>query len=379
MDESIMMLTEKPGFKKWITLTSVLGFLSFILYLIFFTNFSEVGGVIGGTNVFVLILPFVCVLIGSAFDALAWKSALDGLAVETTFRKIFSLSWVGHFVDTIIPGGLVGDGFKTYLLTKEKDVNSSKAAASIVIKDVLELVVILGSLIIGFLLLVFNYSLDGVVMGALGVTILLMALPLFGILYLSINVSATEKLLRGLQKISAKIKGKESNSSAALQEKLHHQIMDFRDGVLSIKKNPKAVVKPMTYQTLAWVFEILALYFVFVAIGSAIGIDKVVITNTIVSNVQGQGVILAGLSQAVSSQLYSVLGITAGIAVTSSLLAGFASFWFKLVVSFGFFQVTVFERCVPIFCNKCIGWRAWRTKSCPEPKPKKPSRWRIGK
>jgi uncharacterized protein (TIRG00374 family) len=375
MDESIMMLTEKPEFKKWITLTSVLGFLSFILYLIFFTNFSEVGGVIGGTNVLIFILPFVCVLIGSGFDALAWKSTLDGLSVQTTFRKIFSLSWVGSFVDTIIPGGLVGDGFKTYLLTKEKDINSSKAAASIVIKDVLELVVILGSLIIGFLLLIFNYTLNGIVMTALGFTILVMALPLFGILYLSINVGATEKLLRGIQKISSKIKGKESKSTAALQEKLHHQIMEFREGVLSIKKNPKAVVKPITYQTLAWVFQILALYFVFVAIGDTIGIDKVVITNTIVSNVQGQGVILAGLSQAVSSQLYSVLGIIDRVAVASSLLAGFASFWFKLVVSFGFFQVTVFERCVPIICNKCMGWTAWRTKSCPEPKPKKQRRW----
>jgi uncharacterized protein (TIRG00374 family) len=374
MDELIMMLTEKPGFKKWITLTSVLGFLSFILYLIFFTNFSEIGGVIGGTNVLIFILPFVCVLIGSGFDALAWKSTLDGLSVQTTFRKIFSLSWVGHFVDTIIPGGLVGDGFKTYLLTKEKDINSSKAAASIVIKDVLELVVILGSLIIGFLLLVFNYKLNGMVMTALGVTILLMALPLFGILYLSINVGATEKLLRGIQKISSKIKGKESKSTAALQEKLHHQIMEFREGVLSIKENPKAVVKPITYQTLAWVFEILALYFVFVAIGDTIAIDKVVITNTIVSNVQGQGVILAGLSQAVSSQLYSVLGIIDRVAVASSLMAGFASFWFKLVVSFGFFQVTVFERCVPLICNKCTGWTAWRTKSCPEPKAKKQRR-----
>jgi hypothetical protein len=110
---------------------------------------------------------------------------------------------------------------------------------------------------------------------------------------------------------------------------------------------------------------------VFLALGSFIGFDKVVITNTIVSNVQGQGVALAGISQIVSSELYTVLGITAGMAVASSLLTGFSSFWFKLVLSFGFFQVAVLERCVPFICNKCIGWTAWRTKSCPEPKPKK--------
>ena len=44
-----MMLTEKPQFKKWITLSAVLGFAVFIFYLLFFTNFAEVGTVLGGT------------------------------------------------------------------------------------------------------------------------------------------------------------------------------------------------------------------------------------------------------------------------------------------------------------------------------------------
>jgi uncharacterized protein (TIRG00374 family) len=201
-----------------------------------------------------------------------------------------------------------------------------------------------------------------------------MALPLVLIVYLSVNASATEKLLRVIARVSGKIKGKDSNP-AAIQEKVHSQITEFREGVLSIKRNPKAMVRPVVFQSLTWIFEVLAFFFVFAALGSLIGIDKVVITNTIVSNVQGQGVALAGIAQIVSSQLYTVLGITTGMAVASSLLAGFSSFWFKLVLSFAFFQVAVFERCVPFFCNKCIGWTAWRTKSCPEPKPKKQRQW----
>ena len=114
------MLTKKPAFKKWVTLSAALGFAFFMLYLLFFTNFAEVGKVIGSTNVAIYVLAFVCVVVASAFDALAWKSTLDGLSVKTTFRRIFSLSWVGHFVDTLIPGGLSGEVFKTYLLTKDK-------------------------------------------------------------------------------------------------------------------------------------------------------------------------------------------------------------------------------------------------------------------
>jgi len=364
------MLTKKPAFKKWVTLSAALGFAFFMLYLLFFTNFAEVGKVIGSTNVAIYVLAFVCVVVASAFDALAWKSTLDGLSVKTTFRRIFSLSWVGHFVDTLIPGGLSGDVFKTYLLTKDKDVNGSKAAASIIIKDVIELLVVLGSLIVGIVLLAFNYSIESTIMLAIGITMIFLALPLVLVVYFSLNVGATEKLLRAIKRVSAKIKGKEFKS-AALQEKVHSQITEFRDGIMSIKNNPKSIVTPIVFQSFAWVFEVLSFFTVFVALGSLIGIDKVVITNSIVSNVQGQGVALAGISQIVSGGLYEALGITAGMAVASSLLAGFSSFWFKLVLSFGFFQVTVFERCIPFLCSKCMGWTAWRNKSCPEPKPKK--------
>jgi uncharacterized protein (TIRG00374 family) len=368
------MFTEKPPFRKWVALTAVLGFAVFICYLFFFTDFDEIGVVIGGTNVPIYALVFICVIIGSVFDALAWKSACDFLSVQTTFGRIFSLSWVGHFVDTLIPGGLVGDAFKTYLLTKDKDVNGSKAVASIVIKDVMELLVILGSLIAGVVLLVLNYSIDSSVLTAIGIMMVFLALPIVLIVYLAVNVNATEKLLRGIEWLSAKIKGKET-SMVNLQTKVHDQIKEFHDGFMMMKEKPKGMVKPLLYQTFAWVFEVLGFFLVFLAIGSFIGIDKVVITDTIISNVQGQGVALAGFSQIVSSSLYTGLGIATSVAVAGSLLAGFATFWFKLILSFWFFQTTVLERCVLPFCRKCMGWTAWRTKTCPEPKPKTKRNW----
>jgi uncharacterized protein (TIRG00374 family) len=211
-------------------------------------------------------------------------------------------------------------------------------------------------------------------MTAIGITMILLALPLVLLLYLSLNVNASERILRAVERLFARVKGKEANS-VEFTRKVHTQITEFREGILSIKTNPRKIVKPVIYQSLAWVFEVLSFYFVFVAIGAIIGIDKVVITDSIVSNILGQGVVLAGIGQIVSSELYTVLGITVGVAVASSLLSGFANFWFKLVLSFGFFQVSVFERCVPFFCNKCRGWTAWRSKSCPEPKPKNQRKW----
>jgi uncharacterized protein (TIRG00374 family) len=288
-------------------------------------------------------LAFPFIIVASAFDALAWLTTLDGLQVDTTFAKIFSLSWIGHFVDVIVPGGLAGDAFKTYLLTKEKNVNGSKAVASIVVKDILELLVILGSIILGIILLALNYTISGFVMLAIGITMALLAVPLVLILYLSMNASATERVLGTFQRVVSRFRGKHDGAASGVSEKLHRQIIEFHDGIVSMRNHPKRMILPIVCQTLTWIFELLALFIVFIAIGSPIDFDKVIITNTIVSNIQGQGVALAGISQIISSQIYTVLGIISTVSIASSLLSGFVSFWFKLVLAFGFFQAAVFE------------------------------------
>lgn len=315
-----MMLTQKPSFKKWVSLLAVLGFVMFILYFLFFTDLGQVAVVIEGINVPIYLLSFVCVIGGAVFNALTWKATLDIVSVKTTFRRVFNLSWVGAFVDSLIPGGLTGDLFMTYLLSKDKGVDGAKALASIIIKDVLELAVILGSLIVGMILLVLNYSVNNVLLIAIGITLVFLALPLFLIIYLSTNISATKRLLQVLVGVVARVKDKPFDSS-----ELEKKITDFHDGIMSMKNNLRAMVKPIVFQTITWVFEILALFFVFVALGSLIGADKIVITNTVVSNIRGQGVALAGFSQIVSSQLYQVLGINLSLAQASSLLAGFAN------------------------------------------------------
>ncbi len=328
------MLTQKPAFKKWVTLLAALSFVVFILYFMFFTDLGQVAAVIEGVNVPIYLLAFVCVIGGAVFNALTWKATLDSVSVKTTFRRVFNLSWVGAFLDCIIPGGWSGDVFITYLISKDKGVDGSKAFASIIIKDVLELAVVLGSLIVGMILLVLNYSVNSVLLIAIGLTLVFLALPLFLIIYLSTNVSATKRLLRVVVRLVARFKDKPFDSTD-----LESKITDFHDGIMSMKNRPRAMVKPLVFQTITWIFDIIALYVVFVALGSVVGVDKIVITNTIVNNIRGQGVALAGFSQIVSSQLYQVLGINISLAQASSLLAGFANFWFRLVVSFVFFQL----------------------------------------
>jgi uncharacterized protein (TIRG00374 family) len=330
-------MSNRPEIKKWVSLLAIIGFIIFVIYLFFFTDITKVELIISGISIPIYFLVFLCIVGEALFNSLAWKAVLDNVSVKTTFKRIFCLGRVGAFLDCIIVGGWSGDIFMTYLLGKDEGVDIVKVATSVIIKDILELLVTILSLIIGMLLLVTYYSVNIIVLTAIGITMLFFALPLILIVYLSTNISVTKRLLQFLVKITARIKRKKP--SGEFEEKIATQITNFHDVIMIIKKKPKSMIKPMFHQTMAWVCSIAALYLVFIALGSVAGLDKVVITNTIVSTISNQGIALSGFSQIISSGLYQVLGINISLAQASSLLAGFAGFWFVFVTSFVFFQV----------------------------------------
>jgi uncharacterized protein (TIRG00374 family) len=346
------MFANKPEFKSWVSISAVLGFLMLLLYLYFFGNLGQIASTIEKTSAPIYILAFICVLGGAVFNSLTWQGILGKLSIQTTFRRVFTLSWVGTFVDALIPGGWSGDIFKAYLLSKD-GIDGAKTAASIVIKNVLELLVTLGALVTGMVLLAINYSLDSNVILAVGITMVLLSLPLIIIIYFSANVANMRRVLGWANRLFARIRGRPVDTSPSAEGKLMHSLGEFHDGLMLMKTNPKAMVRPMIYQSLAWTFDILTLFLIFASIGYIVSPDKIIITNTIVVNLQSQGFALAGFTQMVSSAIYTVLGISPLISMTSSLLAAFPTFWFKTAIAFVAFQVIVFDRAIPFFYTKC--------------------------
>lgn len=359
-----MLPGSNPSFKKWVSLSAVFGFAAFLVYLYFFSDIGDVAGVLEQTNLSIYVLAFICVLAGVAFDSLTWGQLLKNLDVDVGFRKVFNLSWVGSFVDALVPSGWSGDIFKTYVLTKESNVDGAKAAASIVIKNVLESLITLSFLITGIVLLVVNYTVESGIFIVVGTTMFFLTLPLIIVVCLSTNLAASEKLFRWLKRTVARIKGRKVDTSSGFEDKIKSSLNEFHDGIMTIKNRPRSIVKPLIFQVAAWVFDLVGLLLIFASLGRFIGFDKILITNTIVNNIQSQGVALAGFAQMVSSTVYTILGISSALSIASSLLAGFASFWFKIIISFFAFQCTVFSHCIPGLCRKCES--VLGKKSCEE-------------
>src|SRR5208283_4451310 len=97
------------------------------------TDIAQVARVIVQVNLPIYLIAFFCIIVAAAFNALNWKSILDNVGVKTTLRRVWDLSWVGFFLDALIPGGVSGDIFIIYLLSRDKGVDGVKVVASIVI------------------------------------------------------------------------------------------------------------------------------------------------------------------------------------------------------------------------------------------------------
>jgi uncharacterized protein (TIRG00374 family) len=342
--------------RKWVSLSAFLGLAAFLLYLYFFTNIGDVASIIRRTNLSFYSLVFVCVLASVAFNALAWHSLLNSLAIKVKYSLVFKLSWVGIFVDAIIPGGWSGDGFAAYLLSRDPEIDGGKTAASIVIKNVLELLIVIGVSVFGLILLALNYTLESGVLIIIGTTIGLLTLPLIIIIYLSVNLGATKKIIGVLRRLYSFVRQRPVDTEE-FEEKIGKTLEDYHNGLHALKTNPKTLFQTAFFQTIAWSFDIMSLFLVFASIGYIVSPDKIIITNIIAGNLQSQGIALVGFAQVVSSSVYTVLGISPFLSAASTVLAGFASFWFKVIIAFFAFQFVVFSRCLPPFCMHLGGLR----------------------
>ena len=339
----------KPSLKKWVSLSAFVGFALFILYIIFFTNVGQVVVILKGINLAFYAVAFLCVLGSVVFNTLTWQQLLSNVNVKTKFMRVLNLSLVGMFIDAIVPGGWSGDIFKTYLLSKDENVDGARAAAALVLKKVFEFLVTLGALLAGILLLVYKYSVNIVILLLIGAIMVLLTLPLAVIIYLSVDIRAAKKAIKMFSTFFAIFRRKQTGPSSfdlRLQKSLN-SLNEFHDGIITIRKNPKSFLQPLGFQIIAWCFDIMTLFLIFVSLGYFVGADKVIITNSIVTNIQTQGFALAGFSQLISSDIYTVLGILPETAVASSLLASLASFWFKTIVSFVAFQRIVLSNQPP--------------------------------
>src|SRR3989337_3707779 len=211
---------------KLVVVPAMLGYSALVLYLFYFVGIGELILVVERVNVGIYALAIASVLISLTFHTLVWFQLLKALSIQLSFRKTTILYWVGVFVDNLIPGGWSGDLFKAYLLNKDPSVQSGKAVASVVAKNLYEAIFNLSSMVLGLVLLLLNYTLEGSLLFSLGGIMLLLTLPLVILLLASFKPKGSRKLVAALFRFISRV-GRNRWKLAEVQAKGEQALGDY--------------------------------------------------------------------------------------------------------------------------------------------------------
>jgi uncharacterized protein (TIRG00374 family) len=332
-----------PSIKKWIVAPALLGYTALVLYLFYFVGIGELISVVGRVNLGIYALAIVSVMISLTFHTLVWFQLLKSLSIRLSFRLTYVLYWVGVFVDNLIPGGWSGDLFKAYLLNKDPVVQSGKAVASVVAKNMYEAIFNLGNMVLGFVLLLLNYTLEGSLLITLGGVMMLLTLPLIILLVVSFKLEGAKKVVAAFFRFLSRV-GRKRWNLAVLQAKVNKALGDYHEGMKILLQNPRVLFKPIMFSLFAWGFEVISLLFVFASLGQLIPPDKVIIVRSIAGNIEAQGYAFVGYAQIVASEIYKALGVIPAVGVSVALLGGVVIFWLKTGISYAAFHYTIFYK-----------------------------------
>ena len=321
-----------PTQSRIIQVVLILGLVAFILYIYVFVDISKLIAILSTIKPEFYLAAFAAYILYTFFSALVWHRLLNNLAVPITRRKAFLFTWVGLFFDATVPQlGWSAEVSKTYMLTKDSNVDTSKVTASVVGQKLFTNTMTVVAMTLGLGLVLLNYTVDPLT-ALLIVLILALSILTLGITYwVSIKQSATKSLLNFAVK-TVQIFRKTWNPEGF---KLNAEALlgGFHGNFKQLRANPKALVEPAVYSVIGFVFEVSVVFLCFIALGYPVPVDKVLIVFTLTGTLQTVGVFI-GVPDLVMTISLNALGIPIDMSVAVTLLTRVVNLWFRLAVSY---------------------------------------------
>ena len=334
-----MEIEKGSALKKGIPLL-LLGLFVFLLYTYFFVGFADIVNTFSRADPFYYSLAFITFLLSTTFYSLTWWRLLHILSVKTTFRKPFLFTWVGAFVDLLIPAESVsGEVSRTYLMHRDSNEDAGKIVASVVSHRILTTATNLGGMIGASTLFILRYEPSELVVGFLLFLAAGTAISLFLLIYISMKEKATTRVVNWLVNLLKRI-FKTRLKGTWLSSTAKRMLKEFHKGIDILGERPRKLVLPITLSIMAWLFDILIAFFVFSSLHVSVGVllSAIVIVysismvvQTIPAGIPGE----IGIVEIVMTTLYRLLlpGVSPTTVAVATILIRALTLWAKLIIS----------------------------------------------
>ena len=330
------------SFKASMALT-IVGLMVFLLYLYFFVGFGSMFEVLEKVDPFEYFfyysLTVAAILVSMAFYSMTWHELLKSLSLNVSLRKAFLYSWVGNFVDLVLPLETVSGEFtRLYLIRQDVKNDFGKAIASLVYHRIISISTTLIALTASsfYLILAYNVRMDVILF--LSLVAIGTAVTVVLLLYLSLNEKAAGKIVSLLIK-AASLFIKNEERLADLKEKAMSDLSVFYRAVKSYGKNPLSLIKPFMYSYFSWLSQLAIYLLVFYALGVPWilrFVPQMMVVFSITLAVQTIPVgFPVGLVELVMTYLYNILlGTSPAVNGLATSLIRVVTFWFQILVGF---------------------------------------------
>lgn len=323
----------------------ILGLIAFVLYLYFFVGFSQIFLVVRSVNLtqyvaFYLAAVALMVLVILSW-VIAWRTLLETLKVKISLKKGLLFYWASFFIDLVVPcQQICGEVTRMYLVQKETGQDYGVIGAAGITNRIVGYSIVFSGLSVGVAYLFVSFSVPPFALYLL-VLSWVGALVYFSVLlYLALSSQAAEKLAAVALRVLKALRIKKYQSGE-FSPKLVASLKKFHQGFAFFRAHPKNLLKPVMFQAIAYVLNLLMYVLVFYALGlDYLSLNFFILVYFLTGAVQdAASVFSVGGLEILLTNLFIYYGVEPATSGVAAAVLRSITFWFPLIVGYIIIQV----------------------------------------
>jgi uncharacterized protein (TIRG00374 family) len=319
-----------------------IGLIVFFLYLYFFVGFSNLFSEFSSLNseniIFYYSLAILAAVLGVFFVAASWHDLLKTLSVETRLRSLFLYTWVGYFVDLMVPCQAVcGEVTRIYLVHNENHESYGAVAASSLTNRIISYVITSVGLLTGIVLVLTRANgVPPLILQLLVVALAGTFVYLVGLIYIAVDEQASKKVANVLFRMLDALRLSRFFPSN-LPDRVQASLLTLHEGFMTFRNKPKSLLKPFLFQFLSMALNVGVYVLVFYSLGlTTLFLDFFIITYFIVGTVQiAAAVFSVGVLDIALANLFASYGVRdIGFGALAATMLRVLTFWMPIIVGY---------------------------------------------
>lgn len=319
---------------RWVRWAFAFGLLAFAA-LFAFTDFQELWAVLRGANAWLLALPLLCMLASYLTMARSYQGISAAAGCPVSLLEMLRITLVANSMNYLVStGGLSGFAVRLYFFTR-LGMPSQTAVVVSLAQTFLTNCTLLLFVLAGFAYALANASLTGsalVVTSLLLVVFVLLAALAFLLL---LNPRLRRRTLFRLAQSTHWLLHRVRPGRAPARTHIWRYQFNLNRGIDFLISRKRAMVSPLLYISLDWIFTILILHTAFVAIDYGVALSQVIVGFAVGIVLSFASLIPGGLGVMEGSMaaVFASMGVPFETAVVAVLIFRVAYYLVPLLIS----------------------------------------------